>query len=120
MLDHDECDDYEVCHEKAMCENTRGSYQCTCIEGFAGDGVECVEDIAYKQEKNKQLVLMIGGAAGGGLLLIIALIALCCCARARKRKKIEEKVENTGKMETTLSHYGNEWESSEDSDEESD
>ena len=80
--------------------------------------MECIEDIAYKQEKHKQLVLMIGGAAGGGLLSIVALIAFCCCAR--KRKKMEGKEENGEKLESTLSHYGNEWESSEDSDEESD
>ena len=63
---------------------------------------------------------MIGGAAGGGLLSIVALIAFCCCARARKGKKMEGKEENGEKLESTLSHYGNEWESSEDSDEESD
>jgi len=115
--DQDECKDLEICHEKATCHNTRGTYRCTCKKGFAGDGVECVVDIAYNQEKDKQLILMIGGAAGGGVLLIIALIAFCCCARKRKK---EEKEENIEKMESTLSQYGNDWESSDDSDEESD
>ena len=56
---------------------------------------------------------MIGGAAGGGVLFIIALIAFCCCARKRKE---EEKGEIIEKMESTLSEYGNDWQSSEDSE----
>lgn len=56
---------------------------------------------------------MIGGAAGGGVLFIIALIAFCCCASKRKE---EEKGEIIEKMESTLSEYGNEWQSSEDSE----
>lgn len=116
--DVNECEDLVLCHEEADCQNTRGSYQCTCKKGFAGDGVECVEDIAFKQEEKTQMVLMIGGAAGGGVLLIIAIIAFCYCAR--KRKKEEENEETIQKMESTLSQFGNEWESSEDSDEDSD
>lgn len=56
---------------------------------------------------------MIGGAAGGGVLFIIALIAFCCCARKRKE---EEKGEIIEKMESTLSEFGNDWQSSEDSE----
>jgi len=77
--------------------------------------VECIEDIAYNQEKDKQLVLMIGGAAGGGVLLIVALIAFCYCARKRKKEETKENIEA---MESTLSQYGNDWESSDDSDDE--
>ena len=61
------------------------------------------------------MVLIFGAGAGGVVLLIIALIAFCCCAR--KPKKKEEEEEPFNKMESTLSHFGNEWESSEDSDE---
>ena len=118
ILDVNECEEFAYCHEKAKCHNTRGSFRCTCNEGFAGDGEECVEDIAYKQEKNKQLVLMIGGAAGGGILSIIALIAFCCCTR--KSKKKEEKEETIEEMDPTLGHFGHEWYSSEDSDDDSD
>lgn len=107
-----------MCHEKATCHNTRGSYKCKCQKGYAGDGEECVEDIAYKQQKNIQLITMIGGAAGGGLLLIIALIACCCCAR--KRKKEEDGDKKIDKMESTLSQYGNDWESSDSEEDESD
>ncbi|KAJ7380483.1 hypothetical protein OS493_008945 [Desmophyllum pertusum] len=113
--DYDECEHMELCHLKAICHNTRGSYRCTCMHGFAGDGEECVEDIAYKQKQKIRLIIMIGGAAGGGVLLIIALIAFCCCAR--KRNKKEKDGEKLEKMESTLSEYGQDWESSEDSDE---
>lgn len=61
------------------------------------------------------MVLIFGAGAGGVVLLIIALIAFCCCAR--KPKKKEEKEEPFNKMESALSHFGNEWDSSEDSDE---
>jgi len=27
------------CHDLATCENTPGSFQCTCLDGYAGDGV---------------------------------------------------------------------------------
>jgi hypothetical protein len=29
------------CHEKATCTNTAGSFQCTCQDGYAGNGREC-------------------------------------------------------------------------------
>lgn len=30
------------CHLDADCTNTKGSFYCKCLEGYAGDGVECV------------------------------------------------------------------------------
>ncbi|XP_068706627.1 uncharacterized protein [Montipora foliosa] len=40
--DVDECTaSSPVCHENAACNNTLGSYQCTCKRGFAGDGKIC-------------------------------------------------------------------------------
>ena len=29
------------CSPNATCNNTEGSYQCRCKEGFSGDGKEC-------------------------------------------------------------------------------
>ena len=29
------------CHAKAICNNTEGSYTCTCDSGYSGDGILC-------------------------------------------------------------------------------
>ena len=42
FLDDDECvAELDNCHENATCNNTFGSFECTCIAGFDGDGVNC-------------------------------------------------------------------------------
>ena len=38
--DIDECIS-KVCHEKAICTNSAGEYECNCKEGFFGDGKTC-------------------------------------------------------------------------------
>ena len=88
ILDIDECEQLKICAEQAICHNTRGSFRCTCKKGFVGDGMECVEDITVKQEKNIHLIIIIAGAAGG-VILIVALLAFCYCVRKRKRKEQE-------------------------------
>ena len=30
------------CHNKAACNNTHGSYVCTCKSGYIGDGRNCI------------------------------------------------------------------------------
>ena len=41
-LDTDECKyDLDNCHANASCTNTNGSFNCTCLIGYAGDGVSC-------------------------------------------------------------------------------
>lgn len=77
-------------------------------------------DTAYKQQKKIQLTIMVGCAAGGGVLLIIALIAFFWCARKKKKEEEEEAEEGIEKMASTLSEYGQEWDSdsSEDEDDE--
>ena len=30
------------CHDNATCSNTIGTYECTCIFGYTGDGFNCI------------------------------------------------------------------------------
>lgn len=42
LLDIDECEtDTDNCDVNAHCNNTKGSFQCTCNIGYFGDGVVC-------------------------------------------------------------------------------
>ena len=52
LLDIDECfpnliskehsDLAHNCHVDANCSNTKGSFYCTCLNGYSGNGVSCV------------------------------------------------------------------------------
>ena len=35
------------CHANATCNNTDGSYTCTCSTGYSGDGVTCDGKLFY-------------------------------------------------------------------------
>ena len=42
FIDINECvSSVSQCHSNATCSNTGGSFQCTCNNGFSGDGVIC-------------------------------------------------------------------------------
>ena len=42
FIDIDECTiGKHNCSADAVCSNTKGSYNCTCIPGYFGDGREC-------------------------------------------------------------------------------
>ena len=46
-LDIDECDPVDPkhdCHANAECINIAGSFQCNCLDGYIGSGVECSGD----------------------------------------------------------------------------
>ncbi len=36
-----ECSPVSPCHVNATCNNTEGSYICTCDTGYSGDGFTC-------------------------------------------------------------------------------
>ena len=41
-IDVNECDEGTAkCHSNATCSNTVGSYDCTCVLGYSGDGFNC-------------------------------------------------------------------------------
>ena len=41
FADTDECLIVSHCHVNATCNNTEGSFTCTCDSGYFGDGVSC-------------------------------------------------------------------------------
>ena len=48
--DIDECDlKIDNCHENATCNDTTGSFECTCDVGFEGDGVNCTSKARLKE-----------------------------------------------------------------------
>jgi len=41
-VDIEEClTEMDDCHVNAACNNTFGSFECTCVAGFVGNGVNC-------------------------------------------------------------------------------
>ena len=43
FTDFDECSNATIfpCHPVANCTNTVGSFSCTCLSGYTGDGMTC-------------------------------------------------------------------------------
>lgn len=48
--DVDECElDYDQCHEEyGICENIDGGYNCSCKDGFSGNGTTCQSKLQIK------------------------------------------------------------------------
>ena len=45
-VDINECDDGTAsCDVNAQCINTDGSYNCSCVSGYSGDGMTCTDKI---------------------------------------------------------------------------
>ena len=47
-----ECVPVSPCHANATCNNTEGSYTCTCNTGYSGDGVTCDGKLYYLYNYN--------------------------------------------------------------------
>ena len=49
FTDVDECDiGMENCDANAGCTNSDGSYTCSCLSGYSGDGAYCYGRISFK------------------------------------------------------------------------
>ena len=58
MLDIDECSsNTHDCHQMAVCNNTEGSYDCSCQHGYNGDGNNCTGKFRIYQQKEIYLLL---------------------------------------------------------------
>ena len=45
IVDVNECNEsIHNCNVHAMCNDTDGSYTCTCSNGYTGNGVECISE----------------------------------------------------------------------------
>ena len=48
FTDIDECAlDSRVCDENANCTDTDGSFQCSCVDGYTGNGTHCEGELNY-------------------------------------------------------------------------
>ena len=65
-----ECEeDTHSCHANATCTNTIGSYICSCVDGFRGDGLQCQGKLTLKESilvLFNVLIFFFGGGGGGG------------------------------------------------------
>lgn len=49
LSDDNECEmGLSECDEHADCVNNLGSYECSCLDGFRGDGFECRGKFTFK------------------------------------------------------------------------
>ena len=52
FLDIINCENDDGCHDNATCSDANGSYTCTCIEGFSGNGFSCTgETLTLMQDE---------------------------------------------------------------------
>ena len=61
-IDHDECrsDLMNDCHSDALCQNTVGSYKCTCRSGFIGDGkTSCIHEGKQRYIRMSRAIVMV-------------------------------------------------------------
>ena len=53
LSDIDECaTETHICSVDAVCDNTKGSYNCTCKPGYSGDGRTCKGNLCISLLRN--------------------------------------------------------------------
>ena len=55
VSDTDECTNTHGCDVNAECNNTKGSYNCTCKDGFHGNGKNCTGECSYLSTGHAQM-----------------------------------------------------------------
>ncbi|KAL2544933.1 Wall-associated receptor kinase-like 9 [Forsythia ovata] len=79
--DINECEN-NPCHEKGICTNTPGGYNCSCRRGYLGDGRTCIA-----QHSNNLVVYTGLGTSIGLLLLLVVTYWLYKVVKKRKKHK---------------------------------
>ncbi|XP_039996882.1 sushi, von Willebrand factor type A, EGF and pentraxin domain-containing protein 1 isoform X2 [Xiphias gladius] len=72
-LDVDECALGSDCDSHASCQNTEGSYTCTCIHPYSGDGKNCTEPVKCENPGSPEF-----GHRGGSTFLMGSEVVFGC------------------------------------------
>nr|KJB73149.1 hypothetical protein B456_011G218500 [Gossypium raimondii] len=96
--DINECETQKPCYEFGTCHNTPGSYNCSCPEGFEGDGRKngtgC-HPIFKPQDRESFLILVVTlgiGLSTGLLFLTAGVWWFCKILQKRKYIKLKQKL----------------------------
>ncbi|KAL2456686.1 Wall-associated receptor kinase-like 9 [Forsythia ovata] len=91
--DINECEELNQCVSFGTCTNSPGSYNCSCPDGYYGDGkiydIGCIP--VQLSHSHSKLAIGVGLGAGMGLLLMSSTFWLYKFHKKRKDKKCKEK-----------------------------
>ncbi|CAI9767174.1 unnamed protein product [Fraxinus pennsylvanica] len=69
--DIDECNNYP-CHSNGICYNTPGSYNCSCHDGYSGDGKRNGSGCFQVPGSKNKVAIGVGLGSGMGLILLLS------------------------------------------------
>lgn len=60
-IDEEECETgIHNCHYDANCTNTKGSFYCACLDGYAGNGISCLGKSLVQENTQTRQCIRIG------------------------------------------------------------